>query len=113
MHELSLAQCICETVTPLVGPDQRVVSIVVEVGPLAGVQPEALEYCFGIVAAGNGLPGAELVLRQLAAGATCPSCGSEFSLRFVWDACPDCGHVPVTVEGGREFRIVEFEVDDV
>jgi len=113
MHELSLAQCICETVSPLIGGDQRVVSIVVEVGPLAGVQPESLEYCFGIVAAENGLGGATLDLRELEAAATCPACGREFALRFMWDACPDCGHVPVTVEGGREFRIVECEVDDV
>ncbi len=113
MHELSLAQGICDTVSPLVEADQRVVSIVVEVGPLSGVQPEALEYCFAIVAEQAGLSGAALDLVSLDARASCPACSEDFVIRFVWDACPGCGHSPVTVEGGREFRIKEFEVDDV
>lgn len=111
MHELSLAQSICDTVTPLVEEDQRVVSIVLEVGPLSGVEPEALEYCFSAIAEQAGLEGAALDLRSLQAPAHCPACSEEFAIQFVWDACPACGHLPVTVEGGREFRIVELEVD--
>ena len=59
------------------------------------------------------LEGAELDLRILEAPASCPACTEGFAIRFVWDSCPHCGHAPVTVEGGREFRVMEFEVDDV
>ncbi len=113
MHELSLAQTICEIVADHVTQGQRVKTVVVDCGPLSGVVPEALEYCFPIVAAATGMAEAQLDLRRLTAPASCPACDAQFDVDQLWATCPKCEHVPVTVVGGTEFRLKEIEVDDV
>lgn len=113
MHEVGLAQSICETVQPLIPPQQRVVRVVVEVGPLCGVVPDALEFCFPLVARQYGMEEAVLDLRRLEAAATCPACRATFAVDSMWCPCPECAHAPVTVQGGRELEIREFDVIDL
>ncbi|MBI4705213.1 MAG: hydrogenase maturation nickel metallochaperone HypA [Deltaproteobacteria bacterium] len=113
MHELTLAHRICQTVAAHVTATQRVVTVVLEWGPLCGVVAEAIEYCFPIAAEANGLGGARLELRRLPARARCSACGARFEVQEMWDGCPGCQHVPVTVEGGTEFRLKQIEVEDV
>lgn len=112
MHELSLAQTICETVARNVTADQRVVAVVVEWGPLSGVVPESLTYCFGIVAPAMGLAAAELRLRTVPARAVCPACDARFEVEQMWAQCPACDHAPVTITGGTDFRLKEIEVEE-
>ena len=112
MHELSLAQGICDTVVRHAPAPERVRTVVVEWGPLSGVVPQSLTYCFGIVAPAVGLTAATLELRTVPASATCPACGEQFAVEEMWAECPRCGHSPVTVLGGTEFRLKEIEVDD-
>ncbi len=113
MHELSLAQSICDVVQANITPKQRVTSVVVEWGPLSGVVPEALEYCFDIVAQASGLGDAKLTLQSTQPSAACSACQASFIVDEMGASCPECGHAPVTVEGGREFRLKEIEVEDV
>ncbi len=113
MHELSLAQSICDTVRAHLPPGQRVLTVVVEWGPLSGVVPESLQYCFDIVAQSTGLDEARLKLMSTKPNATCPACEAGFTVEQMWAECPECGHAPVTVIGGREFRLKEIEVEDV
>ncbi len=112
MHELSLAQSICQIVTEHVAPGQQVKTVVVDCGPLSGVVPEALEFCFPIAAESAGLGEVELQLRRLTAPARCPACDATFEVDQMWASCPDCDHVPVTVTGGTDFRLKEIEVSD-
>jgi hydrogenase nickel incorporation protein HypA/HybF len=113
MHELSLAQSICDTVARHLPAGKRVVSVVVEAGPLSGVVREALEFGFEIVSQAAGLGGARLEYRMLPAPGVCPACQARFQVTEMWARCPSCEHEPVTVEGGSEFRLKEIEVDDV
>jgi len=113
VHELALARRICEIAQASLPPGERVVRILVEVGALAGVVPEALQTCFGVVSEHYAMGGALLDLRRLEAKASCASCEAHFSVDTMWARCPGCGHSPVTVEGGRELRVKELEVDDV
>lgn len=113
MHELSLAESICRSVVEHVPEGQRVLRVIVVWGPLSGVVPEALEFCFGVAAAAHGLEGAQLDLQRQPAGARCSKCEAEFTVEQMWASCPHCGHAPVTVLGGDEFRLSGIEVDDV
>jgi len=113
MHEVALAQSVCETVRSYVGAEQRLLRVVVECGPMCGVEPDALEFCFGIVAEQAGLAPAALELRVNPADASCPLCGARFSVASLWSECPECGQSPVTVTGGGELRVKEIEVGDV
>lgn len=113
MHELLLAQHICDTVLAHVSEGQRVTTVVVECGPLAGVVPEALDLCFPIAAQNSGLTGARLEMRHLSAQANCPKCRERFCVLAMWDRCPACGHGPVTIEDGRVLCVKQIEVEDV
>jgi hydrogenase nickel incorporation protein HypA/HybF len=113
MHELMLSHNICRVAREHLGPGRRLLKVVVECGPLCGVVGEALEACFELTAAEAGVAGARLELRMLRAAATCPGCDARFDVGSMWDVCPACGYVPVTVDGGRELRVAEIEVDDV
>lgn len=113
MHELSLAQNICDVVKPLVSSKHKLKSVVVECGPFCGVQSEALEYCFSIVAPAAGLGQAALEIKKLKAEASCPACGSCLDIDTMWATCNKCGHGPLTAKGGREFRVKEIELEEV
>jgi hydrogenase nickel incorporation protein HypA/HybF len=113
MHELSLAQSICETAVSHAGDRQKIVTVVVVCGPLAGVVPDALQHCFSIVAPMSGLADARLDLRLLTADAACPACRARLRIDSMWAKCDECGHSPVTVEGGSEFYVKEIEVEEV
>jgi hydrogenase nickel incorporation protein HypA/HybF len=113
MHELSIAQHICEAVIRNVPAGKRAVSVVVEAGPLSGVVQEALEFGFEIASKAMGLGDTKLEYRTLAASGSCPACQARFEVTEMWARCPHCEHEPVTVEGGSELRLKEIEVDDV
>jgi hydrogenase nickel incorporation protein HypA/HybF len=59
MHELAIAQGILEAVTEKHHGD-RILRIVVEVGDLAAVLPDALRFCFDVAAQGTAAEGATL-----------------------------------------------------
>ncbi|MGH7437572.1 MAG: hydrogenase maturation nickel metallochaperone HypA [Polyangiaceae bacterium] len=59
MHELAIAQGILEAVTEKSHGD-RILRIVVEVGELAAVLPDALRFCFDVAAQGTVAEGATL-----------------------------------------------------
>lgn len=113
MHELALAQRICEVARAHVPAGRRLVSVAVEAGPLSGVVQEALEFGFEVVCKAAGLAGTRLDFVRLTAPGRCPACQAEFDVNEMWARCPACQHEPVTVTGGSEFRIKEIEVDDV
>lgn len=106
-------QNICDVVVRHATPNQRVITIVVECGPFCGVVGEALAYCFSIVGPERGLEDAKLEVRNLVAAATCPACSNTLDIDSMWACCDQCGHGPLTVEGGRELRVKEIEVEAI
>jgi hydrogenase nickel incorporation protein HypA/HybF len=59
MHELAIVSGIVDAVTERSGGD-RVVRVVIEVGRLTAVLPDALRFCFEVVAQGTTAEGASL-----------------------------------------------------
>lgn len=59
MHELAIVSGIVDAVTERSGGD-RIVRVVVEVGRLTAVLPDALRFCFEVVAQGTTAEGASL-----------------------------------------------------
>lgn len=108
MHELSITQSVVDAVTERMR-DTRVRRIRLEVGRLSGLVPDAVRFCFEMVAAGTTCEGAELQIDEPPGRARCRSCGRAFDTGDVLPLC-DCGSADVAVEGGRELRIREVEV---
>ena len=108
MHELSITRSIVESVVDRL-PGRRVTLVNLDIGKLSGVEPEALRFCFELVAAGTDLDGAALVIAEPPGWAHCAECGSDFELDALILLC-DCGSADVRVRSGHELRIRSVEV---
>lgn len=112
MHELSIAQALLEQLRRVAereGAD-RVLSVTVRIGALAGVDAEALEMAFPVAAAGTLAEGATLRIEAVPARVHCTACGRDSAPPFPFLVCDACGSGAVHVESGRELDLVAAEL---
>ena len=112
MHEYSIAYDIYKTArhAALEHHAGQVTCIHVDVGEMAMVNPEQVEFLFTAISAEDPLfAAARLCCRPVKPLLRC-SCGYEGDSIFV---CPQCGSMPELVEG-REVVVarIEIEVDE-
>ena len=113
MHEFAVAQSIRESAASAAGPGRRVAIAVVEMGPLRGVVPDALERRFSIVVKHKGMKGARIDLGVMTASARCPACRATFLTDSMRAACAKCGDAPVTVDGEAGLMAKRLEIKEV
>jgi len=111
MHELALTQGIVDLATQVGRREglHRISRVVVEVGVAAAVVPDALTFCFEIVAADTIARGADLVIETVGLRAACRACGTEFEPASLVSACPDCGEYGPRLLSGRELRVKSLD----
>ncbi len=111
MHELALTQSIVDLATRCGRQEglQRVTRVVVEVGVAAGVEPQALDFCFDIVAADTMARSAELVIERVGLRGACRTCATEFDAPHMAAACPACGAYGARWLRGRELRVKSID----
>lgn len=107
MHELSVTQTVVSTITGRLGA-RPVRRVRLEVGRLSGIVPDAMRFCFDMVAAGTTCEGAVLEIEEPPGYARCRTCGADFETAEVLPLC-DCGSADVAVTGGTQLRIREVE----
>lgn len=113
MHELSLIERVLEIAAEeaVRGGSIRIHRIVLRVGPLAGVVPEALEFAFEVARSSHNMAaGAMLEVEMLPLRAACGACGLDYEATGVWCECPGCGRADGRLEGGREIELASLEV---
>jgi hydrogenase nickel incorporation protein HypA/HybF len=114
MHEFSLVVRMLDIAEAAARSEgaARIDAIHLEIGALAGVVPEALEFAFGGARAGTMADGARLEVTVVPALAYCTACAREFTLddRFAIAACPDCQVPSADLRQGRELRLSHLEV---
>jgi hydrogenase nickel incorporation protein HypA/HybF len=108
VHELAITRGVVDAVCERAG-DRQVRGVTVQVGVLTAVVPDAMRFCFDLVAAGTVAEGARLVIDQPPGRARCRTCGAAFALADPILLCP-CGSADVEVTSGRELKIVSMEV---
>ena len=108
MHELGITQNIVAIVAEH-ARGRPVARVVLEVGALAGVMTDAVEFCFDVVAEGTPLQGATLEIRRTEARGRCRACGAEFARETLFSPCA-CGSHDVERLTGEELRIKEYEL---
>ncbi len=113
MHELGITQSIVEIAERTAKEQQamKILSVTIEVGSLAGVVPEALEFCFEACSKGTLLEGAQLLIERVPARGRCLDCGREFPLEELLACCPDCNSAAGEILAGEELRVKEMEID--
>ncbi len=108
MHELAITQGVVDTIVERTS-GARVTLVRLDIGKLSGVVPDAVAFCFDLVASGTPLDGAHLEIHEPAGRARCRTCGDEFTLDRLILLCP-CGSADVEVLAGRELAIRSVEV---
>lgn len=113
MHEMSLAEGILQVLETEAAKQAftKVKTVWLEIGALAGVEVQALEFAFEVVRRGSIAEQAQLVIIHFPAQAWCMPCAQVVEIRQRFDACPHCGSYQLQVSAGDEMRIKELEVE--
>ncbi len=113
MHELGIAQSAFDLVLDHArkADAARVERIVIRVGALSGVDPEALRFAFDAILPETIAEGAALQIDLIPAVAYCGHCQQEFTPadNFLLE-CPRCGRPAAALKHGRELDLVRLEV---
>ncbi|MCW8907998.1 MAG: hydrogenase maturation nickel metallochaperone HypA, partial [Sedimenticola sp.] len=93
MHEMSICEGILQVMEEQAATQQfeRVKSVWVEIGPLAGVELDALRFGFEVVTRNSLAEGAKLEIIEMPGQAWCLQCSKTVPVSQRFDACPECG----------------------
>jgi hydrogenase nickel incorporation protein HypA/HybF len=108
MHELGITQEIVAIAAERAG-SAKVRRVVVEIGRLTAVLPDAVRFCFEICAEGTPVAGAALEIIETAGRGRCRACHTEQALNRPFGLCP-CGHTDFEWLAGEELRVRSVEV---
>lgn len=113
MHEVALCQGVIGLIEDAASRHAftRVRAVVLEIGLLGHVAPEAMAFCFDAVSRGTRAEGARLVIERIAGAGTCPDCRQTVRMVDRFAACPQCGGRRVQLTQGEEMRVREMEVE--
>jgi hydrogenase nickel incorporation protein HypA/HybF len=88
----------------------RVHPMTMSVGPISGVDREALRQAFEVVTAATPAQHACLTLEDVPTQCWCESCDSAFAPADPVFRCPTCGQLSSDVRQGHEFDLIAVEV---
>jgi hydrogenase nickel incorporation protein HypA/HybF len=108
MHELGIAQEVVE-VACAQARGGRVIRIVLEIGKLSAVLPDAVRFCFDVCTEGTLAAGADLEIIEPAGIARCRKCGGQVLLERPFGQC-QCGSTDLEWLSGDELKIQAVEV---
>jgi len=113
MHEMSLAEGVLQIIEDqaLKSGFARVKTVWLEIGALAGVETEAMRFCFDAVTRGSVAEGAQLEIIAAPGTSWCMQCSATVPVAERYSPCPHCGGYQLQVQGGTEMRIKELEVE--
>jgi hydrogenase nickel incorporation protein HypA/HybF len=109
VHELGLALEVIDSVQARVR-GARVKRVVLEVGALTAVLPDALRFCFDLSTEGTSMKGAALDIIERPGLARCRDCGAELALMRPFGRC-SCGGTDLDWLAGDQLTILEVEID--
>ena len=112
MHELSLCQSLVQIAVEQAQARgaSRIHRVDLALGALAGVQADALSFCFPLVAKDTLCEGAELSISSIPAQGRCDACGTTSIISDLMTPCPNCQGWPLKVEGGSGLSLRSLEV---
>ncbi|OPL18677.1 MAG: hypothetical protein AVO35_04920 [Candidatus Aegiribacteria sp. MLS_C] len=112
MHEMSMAKDMTRIIGRTLGRKVNLERVNVTVGPLSGISPESLRFCFTEIARMEGFGEPELVITTTEARMVCLECGHEYSASDFYQCCPVCGSISRRILSGRELTVDSVEIED-
>jgi hydrogenase nickel incorporation protein HypA/HybF len=115
MHELSVCIALMEQVQRIAQEHQagRVERIVLQVGPLSGVEAPLLEHAWPLAAAGTLAEAAELLIETAPVKVKCTQCGSESEVVPNRLLCAACGDYRTQLVSGDEMLLANLELSQL
>lgn len=112
MHELSLCQNLIDQLTALVRQHGAVsvARLEVEVGALAGVEPQLLADAFSMARLGTVADRADLVTRLVAPRVRCRQCQTETTVVPNQLSCPACRSLQTDLIQGQALILARVEL---
>ncbi len=111
MHELGITQNIVAIVNEN-AKGAKVSRVVLEIGKLSAILPDAVQFCFDICTKDTVLENAILEIREIPGLAKCRQCNAEIALDKPFGIC-SCGSVELDLITGEELKIKEIEIEEV
>ena len=113
MHELSLAESVLQLIEDAAHTQKfrHVRTVVLEIGALAAVEPDAMRFCFDAVTRGSIAEGARLEILGKPGEGWCAGCKKTVLLCEQCGLCTECGSARVEITGGNEMRVKDLEVE--
>ncbi len=114
MHELAIANSVLEAARAEVRlrPGTRLARIGLRIGDLAGIDPEALTFCYQALVKETDLESVALDIERREWRQECPRCGRTFIVVDYETACPACGETQTKLNGGAELELAFLELED-
>jgi hydrogenase nickel incorporation protein HypA/HybF len=112
MHELSVALGIVNIAENEIKKAQAtsVEVIELEIGVLAGVELESLDFVWPTAVYNTVLEKAEKKINVIEGKAKCIDCDTVFKIEKLYDACPNCQSYLKGIIQGKELRVKALEV---
>jgi len=114
MHDMGIASSVLDAVRTESQrfPNGHVYKVTLRIGELAGVDPDALSFCFEALVRGSDFEPLALEIERKTREHTCTACGQPFAAADENAACPSCGSLDAIFSGGDELEIAYLEVED-
>ncbi len=113
MHEMSLAENVLKIIEESAHTQnyRHVRAVVLEIGQLAAIEPEAMRFCFDAVASGSIAEGARLEIIEIPGEGRCDTCGEVVAMQEPYGLCPACGSPRLQIVAGDRMRVKDLEVE--
>lgn len=108
MHELAITQTIIDTVAQQ-AQGATVRRVVLEIGQLAAILPDSIQFCFDVCAQGTLLAGATLEIIEIPGRGRCRRCGHEMPLDMPYGVCDACDSLDIDIITGQSLVIKTME----
>jgi len=114
VHEMSIAMSIVDIACKEAQRDgaSSISAIELDVGKLAGVMVDSLEFCYAAVCKGTLAENSDLVIHELAGLGVCQQCQTEFEIDSFMALCPHCESYEVEIKQGRELKLRAVTVNE-
>ncbi|HMD06731.1 MAG TPA: hydrogenase maturation nickel metallochaperone HypA [Candidatus Acidoferrum sp.] len=93
-------------------PDGHIHKVGVRIGELAGVDPDAMNFCFEALVRGTELEPLALEIEFCPRCYQCRVCGESYAASREDSACPKCGLTESQFLGGDELELAYLEVEN-
>jgi hydrogenase nickel incorporation protein HypA/HybF len=113
MHEMSLAESVLQIIEESARTQnfKHVRFVVLEIGKMAAVEPDAMRFCFDAVVRGTLAEGAQLQIIETPGAGICLACDAQVEMQEQYGLCPACGSPRLKITAGNHMRVKDLAVE--